>query len=113
MPRWMLIVFVGLMIYVPILPQPTAYAQGNSILVRDEPVYVKKESLLESVFWGSKRHSAPEAEEYGYEIKSSSYGYDHDDYGFRSDDEYGAEEDGRYGYEMNAAQLDDLWSMNN
>ena len=95
MTRWMLILFTGLMILAP------ALVQANSVLIPNEPVAVKKESLLESVFWKNDRSSSLQAKEYGYEGESAPYGYPHEEYGFRPGDEYGAEQDGQYGYEGN------------
>jgi len=107
MPRWTLIVLAGLLLG---LSQPTAWAQGNSVLIPNEPsgsTQVSGKNILESVFWGTDRLSQPERQ-YGYEMDSASYGYPLEQYGFRPEDEYGAEEDGQYGYEMTDEEVINL-----
>jgi hypothetical protein len=103
MPRWSLIVFASLLMVAPFQERAPALAQGNSVLIPNEPAGLiqsnGRDSLLESVFWGTDRLSSEE-EEFGYEMDSAPYGYPIEEYGFRSEDEYGAQEDGRYGYEM-------------
>ena len=84
----------------------------SSILIKNESVDEhhgnEQTRLLESIFWGNKRHSTPDKR-----TPDPRYGYDKEEYGFRADDEYGAaEQDERYGYEMNAADLAHPWRAN-